>query len=540
MILYNGKIKKSEKEFAEAVLIRDGKIAKLGSNEEILAYKQKDSLAIDLEGRLALPGFNDSHMHLLHVGYNFSQLYLGNTKSIEEVISLCKEYIKENKIEKGEWVQCYGWSDDNWIEKRHINKHDLDRISKDHPIIATRVCAHVASFNSKGFDQLGLDGLVDVEKGEIIFDENGEPTGVVYEMMDRRSRCIPEPSVDEVKEILKKVGKAAAEKGITSVQSDDLESLPGSNFKKVIRAYSELAENDDLPVRVYEQCRLSDKSAYEKFKQAGFYTGFGNDIFRLGPLKTFCDGSLGARTAWLKEDYSDDKGNRGVRSYEDDQELYDLVDQAHNDGMSVAIHCIGDAAADQAISAIERAIEKNPDTKNRHGIVHAQILNEDLIKRIQAANIITYIQPIFIEYDWKIAEDRVGPERLKDSYHFRKLYDRGIVLPLGTDSPVEEFDPMMNIYCLVTGKDYDGEPEGGWHPEKLLNLDEALKCYTKHSAYASFDEERKGVLAPGIFADIAVLETDIFDLPPEKIKDVEVFMTIMGGKIRYSKEDFGQ
>ena len=244
----------------------------------------------------------------------------------------------------------------------------------------------------------------------------------------------------------------------------------------------------------------------------------------------------GARTAWLIDDYSDDPGNRGLRIYDDPKELNDLVQMAHDDGMSVAIHCIGDAAAEQAVSAIENAMKNNPNMKNRHGIVHAQILNEDLIERIQKSNIIAYIQPIFLEYDLTIAESRVGKERIENSYAFRKMYDKGIKIPFGTDSPVEDFAPMKNLYCAVTGKDFNDNPEGGWHPEKLLSLSEAMECYTEHSAYASFEEDKKGVIALGYFADITVLETDIFQIKPEAIKDVEVFMTMMAGKVRYIKK----
>lgn len=539
-ILFNGKLRVSDGSFREAVLIEDRLIKKVGSDEEILKEKDVNTEVIDLRGRLALPGFNDSHMHFLNVGYNFSQADLSGTRSIEEAIEVCRKYIEKNNIEKGGWVQCYGWNDDNWKEKRHLLRQDLDRVSTEHPIIALRVCTHIVSANSKALELLGIrKGASQPETGGFFTDENGEPTGVLYEMAGQINNSMPEPSVEEIKEMLVTMGRAAAAKGLTSVQTDDLESVPGNNFKNIIKAYTELAESDELPVRVYEQCRLTDMKAYEKFKDAGFKTGYcgahSGDLFRLGPLKAFCDGSLGARTAWLAEDYSDDAGNRGVRIYEDSAELDELVQAAHDDGMSVAVHCIGDAAAEQAVSAIEKAMSKNPGVKNRHGIVHAQILNEDLIERIKAADIIAYIQPVFLEYDLKIAESRVGSERLENSYNYRKLYDKGIYIPFGTDSPVEDFAPVRNLYCAVTGKDFGGEPEDGWHKEKLLTLDEAVECYTKHSAYASFEEDKKGIIAPGFFADITVLEKNIFEIPPEQIKDTDVFMTVMAGKVRYKK-----
>ena len=537
VILYNGKIRVSDNRFEEAILIEDGLIKKLGKNQDILKERDENTQEYDLGGRLALPGFNDSHMHFLNVGYNFSQIDLGETKSIDEAIELCREYIQKNKIQKGRWIQCYGWNDDNWKDKRHLCRYDLDKISTEHPILASRVCTHVASVNSKALEVLGIKkGTPQPEVGEFLVDEEGQPTGVLYEMLPQIGKSLSEPTVEEIKEMLIRVGNAAAAKGLTSVQSDDMESVPGNNFKNILTAFKELADSDELPVRVYEQCRLADREAYKRFKDAGYRTGMGNDVFRLGPLKAFCDGSLGARTAWLIDDYSDDPGNRGLRIYDDPKELNDLVQMAHDDGMSVAIHCIGDAAAEQAVSAIENAMKNNPNMKNRHGIVHAQILNEDLIERIQKSNIIAYIQPIFLEYDLTIAESRVGKERIENSYAFRKMYDKGIKIPFGTDSPVEDFAPMKNLYCAVTGKDFNDNPEGGWHPEKLLSLSEAMECYTEHSAYASFEEDKKGVIALGYFADITVLETDIFQIKPEAIKDVEVFMTMMAGKVRYIKK----
>ncbi|MGN0735499.1 MAG: amidohydrolase [Anaerovoracaceae bacterium] len=519
LILFNGKIRISDNNFKSAVLIENDLIKAVGSDSEILHLQDADTDLINLEGRLALPGFNDSHMHFLNVGYYYSQLNLGVTQSIEEALILGRQFIKDNSVEPGQWIQCYGWNDDNWQEKRFINRYDLDRISTDYPIVAVRVCTHVLSANSKALELLGV--------------ENVAPDGILREFLPRLYEFLPEPTIPEIKEMILKVGNVAASKGLTSVQSDDLESIPGNNYRNIIKAYAELAEKDELPVRVYEQCRLYNVDDFARFTEAGFHTGMGKDIFRLGPLKTFCDGSLGARTAWLKEDYSDDPGNRGLCIYDNSATLNDLVIAAHKAGMSVAIHCIGDAAAEQAISAIENAIKELPETKTRHGIVHAQILSEDLIKRIKAANIIAYIQPVFLEYDAKIAELRIGPERLENSYHYRKMYDMGIVLPFGTDSPVEDFNPMKNLYCATTGKDFDGKPKDGWHKEKLLTLDEAIYCYTQYSAYASFDENKKGKIAPGYLADITVLEEDVFDMSPDLLKDVRVHMTIMGGKLRY-------
>ena len=533
-LLFNGKIRTDKDTYVSEVLIEDGIIQATG--EKLLSNIRNEAVKkIDLGGRLALPGFNDSHMHFLNVGYNCRQINLDQTHSISEVVALCKEKLADKQLQQGQWIRCFRWNEYNWEEKRYINRYDLDQISTEYPILAIRACVHFASLNTKAMEILGLFDKNTVYTGELECDENGVPTGVTKEMLPFISEHLPEPSVEEIKRMLLDAGEMMAADGITSVQSDDFASVPGNNYQNIIQAFRELSESGTLPVRVYEQCCLPGMQKYQTFRKDGFHTGMGNDIFRLGPIKLFCDGALGGRTAWLKEPYSDDPENTGISLYPDGRELDELVLQAHRDGMSAAIHCIGDAAAEQAITAIEKAQAAYPNIKTRHGIVHAQILDAKLIQRMQAAHIIAYIQPAFLEYDLHIAEDRIGAKRLENSYHYRKMYDSGICIPFGTDSPVEDFSPMKNIYCAVTGKDYTGYPPGGWHPEKLLTLDEALYCYTEYSAYASFEEHCKGKIAPGYFADIVVMDEDITLMPKDQLQHATVYLTMMNGNITYQK-----
>lgn len=265
VILYNGKIRVSDNRFEEAILIEDGLIKKLGKNQDILKERDENTQEYDLGGRLALPGFNDSHMHFLNVGYNFSQIDLGKTKSIDEVIDLCREYIQKNEIQKGRWIQCYGWNDDNWKDKRHLCRYDLVRFLQNILFLRREYVLMVASVNSKALEVLGnKKGTPQPEVGEFLVDEEGQPTGVLYEMLPQIGKSLSEPTVEEIKEMLIRVGNAAAAKGLTSVQSDDMESVPGNNFKNILTAFKELADSDELPVRVYEQCRLADREAFIK------------------------------------------------------------------------------------------------------------------------------------------------------------------------------------------------------------------------------------------------------------------------------------
>lgn len=343
-----------------------------------------------------------------------------------------------------------------------------------------------------------------------------------------------EPSIESSKKLLRSC-EDANRVGLTSVQTDDFDALPGRNFDRIIKAYRELIDERKLSVRITEQCALTDPERYDEFVNAGYQIGQGDEWFKLGLVKLYLDGSLGSRTAWLLDDYSDEAGTKGFSVYSDDSDLFRLVERAHLSGADVGMHCIGDAACDQGVRAIEAAVAKDPSFAHRHGLVHAQILNEDICRRMAQNHITAYIQPIFIEYDLHMAEDRIGKERIKTSYNWRDLHDLGIVLGMGTDCPVESFNPLPNIYSAVTRKDLDEKPEGGWYPQQALTLDEALEGYTKISAYLSRDEKIKGTLEVGMLADMVVLEENLYTCKPEHIKDIRVDMTIVNGEIKYSR-----
>lgn len=362
----------------------------------------------------------------------------------------------------------------------------------------------------------------------------GEPTGSIAEMMNLVYNQIEEPDIEAIKSMILRTCQDASRVGITSMQTDDFDTLPGRNFRNIIAAYRQLIAENQLNVRVSEQCALADLRRFDEFLAAGFRLGEGDNFYRLDTVKLYIDGSLGSRTAWLLEDYSDDPGNQGFAVYRDERRLFEVVERAHRMGTGVVMHCIGDAACEQAISAVEAAQKKYPGIKPRHGLIHAQILNDDLCERMIAAGIYAYIQPIFIEYDLHMAEERVGAERIKTSYHWRTMKDMGIEMSMGTDCPVESFNPMLNIYAAVTRKDLDEEPKAGWYPKEALTVEEAVDGYTFMAARMSGEEDCKGRLLPGMLADLVVLDEDIFSVSPERIKEISVAMTIVDGRIVYA------
>lgn len=524
----------------EALVIEKNRILAVGSNKEMLALAEESGVheVIDLGGKTVLPGFNDSHLHLLSYGYGKTIADLEGASGREDVKRIIRAHIEENEIPGGSWVEAAGWNNDNWEDNRNLTKEDLDQISTEHPIYAVRVCGHIAALNSMAMERIGLNAdMPQPCDGHYEVGEDGLPTGSIAEMMNFVYNQIEEPGVEAIKSMILRTCEDANRVGITSMQTDDFDTLPGRNFRNIIAAYRQLAAENRLSVRVSQQCALADVERFDEFLQAGYRLGEGDDFFRLDTVKLYIDGSLGSRTAWLFDDYSDDAGNRGFAVYRDEKRLFDVVEQSHKMGTGVVMHCIGDAACDQAISAVSVAQAKYPAIKPRHGIIHGQILRDDLCRRIVDAGMYVYIQPIFIEYDLHMAEQRIGRERMKTSYHWRTMKDMGIQMAMGTDCPVESFNPMLNIYAAVTRKDLNGEPEEGWYPDEALTLTEAIDGYTFMAARMSGEEDRKGRLTAGMLADLVILGEDIFSIPSDQIKDVTVEMTIVDGRIVYAREE---
>ncbi|WP_312667148.1 amidohydrolase [Tissierella praeacuta] len=535
LILINGKIHTMNKErnIVEAIGINGDIIEKIGTNEEVMVLKNNSTKIIDLEGKVVLPGFNDSHMHLLSYGYSLNRIDLGGAKSIEEINCIIKNIIEEKDMEKGEWVNGRGWNQDYFIgEKRFPTRYDLDKISLEHPILIGRACGHIVIVNSKALELLNITkDTPQVDGGHFDLDENGEPLGIFREnALGLVYSKLPNPTVDDIKHMMVRAIEDLNKNGVTSVGTDDFDAFPDVDYEKIILAYQELKEENKLKVRVYEQFLIQDKDRLQGFIDKGYGSSWGDKFFKLGSLKLLVDGSLGARTAALTEDYSDDYNNKGITKLLQD-ELDIIVDLANQYNIQVAIHGIGDRAMYMALESIEKVLDKNPRDNHRHGIVHCQITDEELLNKFAELKIIAYIQPIFLDYDWKIVRSRVGENRERTSYNWKTMLDKNITIACGSDSPVETFNVMKGIYEAVTRKDLDGNPQGGWLPEQRLTVDEAVYGYTMGGAYASFEENIKGSLEEGKLADMVVLSKDIFNIEEDSIKDVEVVATIFGGEL---------
>lgn len=535
MILINGRIhtQDPERPFACALAVEGNHIAAVGGND-LIRRAGAGARVIDLQGRCVTPGLVDSHMHTAHMALSLSEVQLYGVKSLEQLKQAVRDFIRQRKLPPGQWVRGCGWNQDLFAEGRLPTRHDLDAISQEHPIVLDRVCGHCRVANSLAMRIKGVNADTACPPGgSFTLGQDGQPDGLFYEDAMALMNSGVQMEQREVETLLLEGMKRAASLGLTALGSEDLASLP-CPWERVIAAYHALALRGEMPVRVVEQCLLPDEETLLDFFERGYGTGWGDDFFRLGPLKLLADGSLGARSAYLREDYRDNPGNRGIPIYTQRQ-LDRLVFMAHRRGMPVAVHAIGDGAIEMVLDAVAAAQTRCPNPSLRHGIIHCQITDPALIQRIRAQQMQVFAQPVFLEYDLSIAQARVGNPLASTSYAFKTMLEAGILVSAGSDCPVESLDPLCGLYCAVTRKDYQGRPQGGWFPEQRLSLQEALGLYTAAGARALGLAGRAGVLAPGMLADFTVFDCDLHELRPEQLRDARVEMTVMDGQVRYQR-----
>lgn len=533
-IFYNGIIHTMDKAVpkAEAVAVKDGIIIRVGSNEDVLKLRTESTAMYDMDGKTMLPGFCDSHMHLLSYGYSLEKVNLYSAKSMDDLIKLGQDFLKEHP--RLTWLQGRGWNTDDWEDKRYPNRYDLDKITTEIPMFYTRSCAHIISVNSKALEVMGVTrDTPQVPGGSIEKDINGEPLGIFAEAArDLIYNALPKLTVSDIKRLIVKGAKEVLSCGITTVHTDDFEAIAAGEYQKVLDAYHQLEQEGNLPVRIYEQCLLASVPLLEKFLNEGHHTNEGSPMFRIGTLKLLVDGSLGGKTAFLRKPYKNDPSTKGIATFTQ-EELDKLVSMAQASGLMISPHNIGDGAMEMDLNAIENAQIQYPRADMRHALIHCQITDLDLLKRCRDLNVVMHVQPAFIDSDMHIVKDYVGEELEKSSYAWKTMMDMGLPVAFGSDAPVISFNVMDGIYCAVTRKDLKGFPESGWLPDQKMSVYDAVYAYTMGGAYASYDEGKKGSIRNGKYADFAVLDKDVFSVPEEEIKDIKVCMTVLDGKVVY-------
>lgn len=537
-IYWNGTVYTGELPLCQAFVAEHGRFIYAGTNEGAMALKASEDAEYDLCGSFVCAGFNDSHMHLLNYGNALGMADLsGHTSSMAEMKAYMKEFISERDLRPGSWVKGRGWNHDYFEDgKRFPDRWDLDQISTEYPICLTRTCGHACVVNSKALELAGITrNTPQVEGGRYEVGDDGEPNGIFREnAMDLIYSRLPEPDKEDIKEMILAASHALNRYGVTSAQTDDLLAFNNVPYERVLEAYRELESEGRMTVRVYEQSQFTTVKDLKAFVEKGYNTGVGSPWFKIGPLKMLGDGSLGARSAYLSEPYADDPSTRGIAIFTR-QQFEEMVGYAHSHGMQIAIHAIGDGILDDILAAYEKALKENPRDDHRHGIVHCQITRPDQLEKFADMSLQAYIQSIFLDYDIHIVEQRIGVARAKSSYNFRTLYETTHASN-GSDCPVELPDVMKGIQCAVTRttvKDHVGP----YLPEQAMSVKQALDSFTSQGAYASFEEDVKGRIAPGMYADFVVLGANPFEVPMDELSQVPVQAVYVDGVCCYESHE---
>ena len=499
----------------DSIVVINGEwITAVGKNGEIPIPEGAE--IVDASGKTVMPGLIDAHMHFMGLGTRLIRtVNLRGTKNIAEALEIVKKRVAE--VKPGVWIQGRGWDDSKWEDRRYITKFDLDPISPDNPVILTRVCGHLSSVNSKALEVAGVTpDTPSPHGGEIDRTESGKLTGVFRDAAGVVRRVIPSVDEDTMLEGLKKASKHALSLGCTGIH--EAGSGAGS-----IRVYQKALANGYLKVRMYV---MWSGRLREHINGLGIYSGYGNNMLKLGSAKLMMDGSLGARTAALFDPYADDPSTTGLLSIPEDQ-YRATVKEIHDMGNQVATHAIGDRAIEATINAYEEALKANPRKDHRHRIEHCEVLTTTQIERIKSLGIIPSVQPNFVG-EWSgpdgLYEARLGEKRLRENNPYRTLLDNDIVICSGSDGM--PFNPIYGIWSAVNH----------WIKDSRITLEEAVRSFTLDTAYASFEEDLKGSIETGKLADITIVKEDLTEIPSDDIKDATVHMTIVGGKILYYNE----
>jgi len=528
VILTNGKIWTGDPQrpWAEAVSIEGNRIAAVGSSADIAKITPAGARVINLNGRLVVPGFIDDHTHFIDGGMELSRVQLRDASTPQEFARRIGEYARRIGPEK--WVTGGQWDHTIWNPQALPTRQWIDAVTPQNPVFVSRLDGHMALANSVALQMAKVTrDTLDPPGGTVVRDANGEPTGVLKDAAQSFvDRVIPSASTEERVAAGRSALAEAARFGVTAFC--DMSS--GEAYED-FRAYQQLEKSGDLTARVY---LFTPILLYRRLLDASVEKSFGGDRLRIGGLKGFADGSLGSSTAAFFEPFSDDAKNRGLTMEAmTDGRMRSAVTDANAHNLQVAIHAIGDRANDEALKIYESIANAR---ERRFRIEHAQHLNPDLIKRFAADRVVASMQPYHCIDDGRWAEPKIGHERARWTYAFRSLIDAGAVLTFGSDWTVAPLNPILGVYAAVTRRTLDGKNPNGWIPEQKISVDEALRCYTANNAWAMFRENDIGKIAPGILADIAVLSDDLFTIPPEKIENAKVDLTIFDGRVIYERQ----
>ena len=550
LILYNGGIWTVDeaKPQAEALAIRGDRIVAVGTSEEILKLREKETRAIDLQGAFALPGFNDNHVHFASAA-QFLEFNIMNVSNQAEFVERVKNVIAG--LPKGEWITGGFWGAyDQWTpgsaggQKREPFTPDMslvEELTRDYPMFIRKFDDSEFAVNAAAMKSAGISLEKTVTDVEFACDQNGKFTGIVRgkDVLALFNSKIPE-------RVSRERRLRQSRRALEVIRKFGVTNISDMSDEEQLEIYRELRKSNELTVRVHYRYPLD---RWKDLEQKDIRVGSGDEWIRLGALKGHIDGIMGNSTARFFEPYSHDSANRGKwrplmvdeqGNFVEGKFLKYMLD-ADRAGLQLTVHAIGDEANHLLLNYLEQLHKQNGDKDRRFRLVHAQVIASRDFERLGKLKVVAEVQPFHLSDDMRWMEERIGKERCKSAYAFQSILQSGATLSFGTDWPgtsAAEYpiNPMLGLYAAVTRKTVTGEPKEGWFPEQKISIEEAIRAYTLNTAYANFEEKIKGSITPGKLADITVLSKNLLKIPPEEILKTEIVYTIVGGSLVYPQQ----
>jgi predicted amidohydrolase YtcJ len=512
--------------FVSALAVKDGRVQFVGSEREALLLRGPSTRVIDAGGHTVLPGMTDAHAHLFGLAQFLRNIDLTDTRSYEEIINRVAARVKETP--SGRWVIGRGWDQNKWGDTRFPTHEALSRISPNNPVMLERIDGHAMLVNAAVMKLAGVTAATkDPAGGRIERGANGEPTGVfVDNAMSLIEKVIPPMSHDEMKSATLAAIAECNRLGLTALHD------PGEP-EDVLDMFEELAKANNFSVRVYAMIS-DDSAAIEHYFKRGPQSDLYDGHLWIRAIKLYADGALGSRGAALLDPYTDDPKNSGLLK-STPAHLQDVATRALRNGFQVATHAIGDRGNRVALDAYEAALKAVPTTDHRFRIEHVQVLDHADIPRFAQLGVIPSMQAVHQTSDMYWAATRLGYARTFGAYAWRSLLNTGVIIPDGSDFPVERVSPLFSFHAAVSRQDDNNWPPGGWFPEQMMTREEALKGMTIWPAFAAFQEKELGSLTPGKRADFVILDRDIMTIPASEILGTTVLGTYIGGRAVFER-----
>jgi predicted amidohydrolase YtcJ len=516
-------------QFASLAFDDAGRILAVGTAAEVsakMATGAPQAKHVDIAGRTVLPGLIDAHGHVFGLGEMLTQLDLSATTSLPQALAAIGDYARANA--KAAWVRGRGWNQENWKLGRFPTAQELDGVVADRPVWLERVDGHAGWANGRALALAGVtDKTPDPVGGKIVRDARGHATGVLVDAAQAMiQKVLPQPTEQEARTMLDRALGTMASVGLTSAHDAGIGVAQD-------RLYRDYADHGRLTARIYAMIGGTGAD-FDQLAKNGPLNTYGHDMYALRAVKLYADGALGSHGAALLAPYTDDPHSHGLL-FHSNGEIDAMIAKAMKKGYQVNVHAIGDAGNRQILDTFAKEIPSNRGQALRHRIEHAQVVTLADIPRFKSIGIIPSMQPTHATSDKNMAEQRIGPERIKGAYAWRTFLAQGSRIACGSDFPVEAPNPFFGIHAAVTRQDAGGNPIAGWYPEQEMSLKEAFRCFTLDAAYAGHQERTLGSLEAGKYADFIVIDRDLFKISPYDIHKIGVLETWVGGQQVYRK-----